>query len=59
MLIVMRFWLFVVVMTLISFWVLKLIGRMVPLLKLFLFWIGVTLTSVAILYGFSLLVAGG
>jgi len=54
MLMIIRFWGFVVVMTLVSFWVLKLLGRMVPLLKLFLFWLGVTLASLGVLYGFSL-----
>ncbi len=58
MLIIIRFWLFVIVMTLLSFWVLKWLGRTVALLKLFLFWLGVTLASVAVLYGFSLLLSG-
>ncbi len=58
MLMIIRFWVFVVVMTLVSFWVLRLIGRSVPLLKLFLFWLGVTLASVALLYGVSLFLAG-
>ena len=57
MLIIIRFWLFVIVMTVVSFMVLKLVGRAVPLLKLFLFWISVTLAYVAVLYGFSLVVS--
>ena len=57
MLIIIRFWLFVIVMTVVSFVLLKLVGRAVSLLKLFLFWIGVTLASVATLYGFSLMVS--
>lgn len=57
MLMIIRFWVFVIVMTLVSFWVLRLIGRAVPLLKVFLFWLGVTLASLGVLYGFSLFVA--
>ncbi len=57
MLIIIRFWLFVIVMTAISFIVLRLLGRETALLKLFLFWIGVTLASVAVLYGFSVVLS--
>ncbi|WP_294947445.1 hypothetical protein [Sulfurivirga sp.] len=58
MLIIIRFWLFVIAMTALSFLVLRLLGRTVALLKLFLFWLAVTLASVAVLYGFSLLLSG-
>ncbi len=57
MLYIIRFWLFVIVMTVITFLVLKLFGRERALLKIFLFWIAATLLSVALLYGVSLLVS--
>ncbi|WP_287961934.1 hypothetical protein [Alcanivorax sp.] len=57
MLIIIRFWLFVIVMTVLTFMVLKVLGRERALLKIFLFWIAATLLSVALLYGVSLLVA--
>ncbi|SIO03187.1 hypothetical protein SAMN05443662_1215 [Sulfurivirga caldicuralii] len=57
MLYIIRFWLFVIVMTMITFLVLKLFGRERALLKIFLFWIAATLLSVALLYGVSLLVS--
>lgn len=57
MLYIIRFWLFVIVMTVITFLVLKLFGRERALLKIFLFWVAATLLSVALLYGVSLLVS--
>ncbi len=57
MLIIIRFWLFVIVMTVLTFMVLKVLGRERALLKIFLFWIAATLLSVALLYGVSLLVS--
>jgi len=57
MLYIIRFWLFVIVMTVITFLALRLFGRARALLKIFLFWIAATLLSLALLYGVSLLVA--
>jgi len=57
MLYIIRFWLFVIVMTVITFLVLRLFGRERALLKIFLFWIAATLLSVILLYGVSMLVA--
>ena len=58
MLYIIRFWIFVLLMTLLTWGIARLLGHAFSLIRVFVFWLGVTLLSILALYLFSMLVSG-
>ncbi len=57
MLYVIRFWIFVLIMTILTWAVARLLGYAFSLVRVFFFWLSVTLISILALYLFSVLVS--